>query len=170
MPLPLGHAAMGLTVYDLYSGNDTSLKRISVILFVSLLANLPDIDTLLGLVLQGNGNALHRGVSHSIIFTVFAGYCCSKIWNLRSEVPRLNSLLCFLLIFSHVVSDYLLTEYPVCFFWPFESLSLGGASDWGDVVYTLIFKSIDDIIIISLCLLIIVSNRTVRALFKTTKI
>ena len=170
MPMPLGHAAIGLTVYHLYSGNDLYLKRIRLILFVSILANLPDMDTLLGLVLLGDGNALHRGVTHSIIFSVFAGYCCSKIWNLCSKVLRLSFQICFFLIFSHVVSDFLFTKYPVCFFWPFDNIVLGEASSWSDFANTLIFKSIDDLIIISVCLLIILSNRMIRAFFTITKI
>jgi len=170
MPLPLGHAAIGLTVYDLYSGNDSYFKRISLILFVSILANLPDIDTVLGLLLQGDGNALHRGVTHSIFFSVFAGYCCSKIWNLWSKAPRLSFQLCFFIIFSHVVSDFLFTKYPVCFFWPFDNIVLGDASSWSDFANTLIFKSIDDLIIISVCLLIILTNRMIRTFFSITKI
>jgi membrane-bound metal-dependent hydrolase YbcI (DUF457 family) len=170
MPMPLGHAAIGLTVYDLYSGNDTRVKQLKLILFLSILANLPDIDTLLGLVLQGDGNALHRGVTHSIFFSVFAGYCFSKIWNLRPKVTRLSFKLCTILIFSHVVSDFLFTRYPVCFFWPFESIALKEFSGWNDFLNILIFKSIDDLTVVFTCFSIILANRIIRFYFTTHRI
>ena len=45
MPLPLGHTAIGLTTYELCSKKNSAFSRWELAVFVTLLANLPDIDT-----------------------------------------------------------------------------------------------------------------------------
>ena len=80
MPLPLGHAIIGLTTQNLYSQERSVFKPWKLTLFIILLANLPDIDVLLGLIFAGNGNAFHRGATHSLLFSLVMGYAFSHAW------------------------------------------------------------------------------------------
>ena len=82
MPLPLGHAAIGLTAYDLCSRNDCGFSRWKLAFFIVLLANLPDIDILIGLLSQGNGNAFHRGPTHNMLPARLASVPIHKLTNL----------------------------------------------------------------------------------------
>ncbi len=61
MPLLLGHAAIGLTTHDMCCKNNLAFSWWKVVVFVVVLANLPDIDVVIGLLLQGNGCVFHRG-------------------------------------------------------------------------------------------------------------
>jgi len=55
MSLPIGHATIGFTVYSLFCGYGSSLGRWKVPLGILILSNLPDMDVVFGIVLQGNG-------------------------------------------------------------------------------------------------------------------
>ena len=44
MPLPLGHTAIGLATYDLFSKNQSVQNKFIFAVFVAILANLPDSD------------------------------------------------------------------------------------------------------------------------------
>lgn len=68
MPFPLGHAAGGLAIYELYAKNGFKVRPWKALVFIIVLTNLPDIDMLIGLILQANGNIFHRGPSHSLLF------------------------------------------------------------------------------------------------------
>jgi hypothetical protein len=50
MPLPLCHAAIGLTTYNLCSKSKSAFNDWKVVVFVAVLANLPDIDVVIGLL------------------------------------------------------------------------------------------------------------------------
>ena len=161
MPLPLGHSAIGLAVSSLSNNSNTILTRFNHVLFVVILSNLPDIDVLIGLVLQGDGNAFHRGPTHSLLFALFAGYIVSKGHRAWSQIPSLEFTKCFLLVFSHTIADLLLTKTPVSIFWPFQVYWLTvGCSGWIDVINSMIFNSFRDVGIIFLCSLIILIRYT----------
>ena len=79
MPLPLGHAAIGLATHKLIFRNGSVTNNMVLAVFVTVLANLPDIDVLIGLLLRGNGMAFHRGSAHSFLW-----YCqdfCVKFFS-----------------------------------------------------------------------------------------
>ena len=99
MPLPLGHAAIGFAVND-FCSNESVPNRLTLALFIVILANLPDIDFLFGLLLQGNGNAYHRGPTHSLLFALLFGFVASNAWRLWSRIPRINFKNGFFLVFS----------------------------------------------------------------------
>ena len=63
MPLPLGHTAIGLATYETAQNNDHDASRWSAFALIAVLANLPDIDIVLGLLFQGNGNLFLNMVS-----------------------------------------------------------------------------------------------------------
>lgn len=147
MPLPLGHTAIGLATFETAHKSDSCSSRIALFGYITLLANLPDIDILFGLLVSGNGSAFHRGPTHSLIFALLAGYLAawfSRRWN---RLPDLNYGVCALLIFSHVVADLLFTSAPVSILWPLETNWTIGYRGWGDVIQMALFQSIQDFLI-----------------------
>ncbi|MBW2601827.1 MAG: metal-dependent hydrolase [Deltaproteobacteria bacterium] len=162
MPLPLGHAAIGLTTYEVCSKSESVFHRWKVILFVVILANLPDIDVILGLLFRGNGSAFHRGPTHSLFFALLMGFVASIAWKCWSQIPRLGFGKCFLLTFSHVVADLFLTASEVSLFWPFEVNWTTGYCGWGDIVGTVFLQAFQDIGIIIGCIVIMIIKQLVR--------
>lgn len=144
MPLPLGHTAIGLAAFETAHTSDTRSSRLVLFVFITVLANLPDVDILLGLIVDGNGAVFHRGPTHSLLFALLAGYLASRLWRLWPRIPRLNFGLCALLIFSHVAADLLLTAAPVSLLWPFEVYWTPGYSGWGSTIHLALFQSIQD--------------------------
>ncbi len=169
MPLPLGHTAIGWAAYHTVqpcaSGDAAHARsqRWAQFGFIAALANLPDLDVLLGLIAYGNGAALHRGPTHSLLFAIMAGYTASKMWRLWDRIPRFGFGLCFALVFSHVVADMLLTASPVSLWWPLELNFSPGHSGWGQVMHMVMFKSIQDAGIIVVSLIYVIALRWLRA-------
>ncbi len=162
MPLPLGHAAIGLTAYDLCSGNDCGFSRWKLAFFIVLLANLPDIDVLIGLLFQGNGNAFHRGPTHSVIFALAMGFLASNAWKFWSQIPKIGFRNCFWVIISHVMADFFFGGSQVSFFWPFEVHWANGYRGWGDVLNSVFMKAVQDAPIVMACAVLIALNRQMR--------
>jgi len=166
MPLPLGHTAIGLATYETAQDTDQHHSRWGIFIFITILANLPDVDVILGLLLQGNGNLFHRGPTHSLLFALLAGYIASHLWRLGERIPRLGFPLCFGLIFSHVLADMMFTTAPVSLFWPFQVYWSPGFSGWGTVVHAVLFQSIRDAAIIVACMLYVFILRLLRGNLK----
>lgn len=151
MPLPLGHTAIGLTVQDVCFRGHSVTTRWTYVLFIAVLANLPDIDVLIGLFFQGNGNAYHRGPTHSVMFAFLMGFLASRAWKLFPQIPRMNFLTCFAIILSHVGADFFLTSSPVSFFCPFEVNWAVGYRGWSDVIGLVFLGAFRDVGIIIIC-------------------
>jgi len=145
MPLPLGHTAIGLAAYELGSHNNSLTSRLKLIIFLTILANLPDLDILVGLLVKCNGSAFHRGPSHSLFFALIMGFFASKAWRFSSHIPRMKFGMCFLIVFSHVIGDILFTASPVSLFWPFEVNWSTGFSGWSDVLNLVFVQGFQDI-------------------------
>lgn len=169
MPLPLGHTAIGWAAYETTrsaSVGDAPLalkKRITQLFFVTVLANLPDLDILFGLIFFGNGSAVHRGPTHSLLFAILAGYLASKLWRLSPHIPRFGFWPCFLLIFSHVAADMLLTTAPVSLLWPMDLYFSQGHNGWGQVMQMVLFQSIQDVGIFLISLIYVFVLRYARS-------
>jgi membrane-bound metal-dependent hydrolase YbcI (DUF457 family) len=161
MPLPLGHTAIGLTVQDACFRDNSVTTRWTYVLSIAILANLPDIDVLIGLFFQGNGNAYHRGPAHSVMFAFLMGFLASQAWKLLPQIPKMNFLACFGIILSHVGADFLLTSSPVSFFWPLEVNWSAGYSGWGDVISLVFLGAFRDVGIIIICGVIMILKRVV---------
>lgn len=162
MPLPLGHTITGLTIHDLYSRGGSSLRLWKVFVFVIVLANLPDIDVLIGLVVHGNGNVFHRGPTHSFLFALIMAVVAANSWRLWSEIPKVNFLLCFFLILSHVLTDAFLTTSPVSFRWPLELNFTVGHSGWKDVIRSVFLAAYQDLAIAVVCGTVVLLKRLIR--------
>ena len=155
MPLPLGHSAIGFATHSLISKDKSCFNKWQVAIFMVILSNLPDIDVVLGLILQNNGSAFHRGPTHSILFALIMGFIASQSSKLWSQIPTISFKTCFLLILSHVVADYFLTNSPVSFYWPFEVSWSTGNSRWSQVLHTVFVDAVEDTAILLICTCII---------------
>jgi membrane-bound metal-dependent hydrolase YbcI (DUF457 family) len=161
MPLPVGHAAIGLATHEVTTGNGTALARWKTLLVIFLLANLPDIDVLVGLLCHNNGSIFHRGPTHSLLFALLSGWGASMAWRISPKIPRLGFGICFFLVFSHVLSDLLLTTAPVSLLWPFEVNWSIGQRGWGDIFGAVFLKAFQDIGIIVACGLVILAKQVI---------
>lgn len=162
MPLPLGHAAFGVAIHDIHSRGRSPVKECKVLLFVVVLANLPDIDVLIGLAVYGDGNIFHRGATHSLVFAVGMALVASNIWRFWTKIPRMSFLLSFLIIFSHILADAVFTSTPVSLWWPLEIHRAAGQSGWWDVIYDVVCGGYRDAGIVLGSGLAIGLNRLVR--------
>ena len=163
MPFPIGHTAIGLAAFETIQPQQERSARWVDVVFVALLANLPDVDIMFGLVLRGDGAAYHRGPTHSLLFAVLCGYLASHAWRLRSGIPKVGFGLCTLLIFSHVVADMLFTTAPVSLLWPLEIHWAQGHSSWLEVVDMVLFQSVADVGIVVAVFVYIAALRAIRA-------
>jgi len=162
MPLPLGHTAAGLAIHDLYGKSNKNGHPCKTLVYVIVLTNLPDIDVLVGLVVNGNGNFFHRGPTHSLLFALVMAFIASNAWRCWSKIPKISLPLCFLLVLSHVLADALLTTSPVSFWWPLELNLSVGHSGWREIIETVLFGAFRDLGIIVLSGAVIFLNRLIR--------
>jgi membrane-bound metal-dependent hydrolase YbcI (DUF457 family) len=170
MPLPLGHAVMGMTTQYLVTQDTSVFKKWRLALTVMFLGILPDIDVLIGLVFWGNGSAIHRGPTHSLAFALVAGFILSRVVQWIPGIPKVSFRNSFLIILSHIVADHFFTSNPVSFFFPFENLMSIGFCGWGDVASSVLYDNIRDAGIIICCLLIIALNMIGRHVYTISAI
>ena len=159
MPLPLGHAVIGFTIHDVMTNEESVLKKWKMIGCTVILSNLPDVDVLLGLLFVGNGNAFHRGPTHSILFALVMALVISQASKRYASIPRMGFTLSFLLILSHVVADLLFTPSSVSLFWPLEVTWSSGYSGWADVIGTALLGHGQDVGILTVCAGVILLRR-----------
>lgn len=166
MPLPLGHAVIGLTIHDMLTREESTLRSLKLACFTAILANLPDVDVLAGLLLAGNGSAFHRGPTHSILFALIMGAIIAWASKLYTPIPRIGFRLSFFIILSHVVADLLFTPSCVSLLWPLETNWAGGHSGWADVISAALLEHEQDFGIIMVCGALITLKRWVRNSYK----
>jgi len=162
MPLPIGHATIGFTAYDLFCRNGSNSDRWKVLPGIVILSNLPDVDVVLGIIFQGNGSAFHRGPTHSLLFAFISGFLAFRVWKLWSPRSGVNFRVCFITILSHILADSVFTTSPVSFFWPLMVNWSGGHSGLRHVVNLVLFGNYQDVTIILGCAFLILLYRTLR--------
>lgn len=162
MPLPLGHTAIGLATYEIGNNSSSGWRRLGMLAFITFLANLPDIDVVFGLLLTGNGNAFHRGPTHSLVFSAIAAFMASRAWKLWPRVPRISVVGAFSIIFSHVLADFLFTNSPVSLLWPLETHWSNGVAGWSDVLNSVVFRGFQDAGLIAASAMLIVLVRMAK--------
>jgi hypothetical protein len=79
---------------------------------------------------------------------------------LWSQLPRFSFRICFLLILSHVVADFVFTSSPISFCWPITVHWSDGYSGLRQVVNLVLFGNYQDAKIIIGCAFLIVLHRT----------
>jgi membrane-bound metal-dependent hydrolase YbcI (DUF457 family) len=162
MPLPLGHTAIGLLTHEATDAPPKPGERRKWFLMITVLANLPDADVIVGLIVDGNGSLFHRGPSHSLLFALLAGWMVSLLSRHWRFLPSIRFHTAFALIFSHVAADALFTTSPVSLLWPFELNWSVGYSNLTDVVHSVIFGGFRDLGLVMASLLLIMVIRFVR--------
>jgi membrane-bound metal-dependent hydrolase YbcI (DUF457 family) len=165
MPLPIGHSAIGFAAHSLISKDKSRVNNWKMALFIIILSNLPDIDVIFGLILQGNGSAYHRGPTHSILFALIMGYAASKSSKIWSYISTVSFKTCFMLILSHVAADYFLTSSPVSLCWPFEAGYSTGNTGWSQLFHTVLFDAVQDTGILFVCTFIIIFVMFIKRLY-----
>jgi membrane-bound metal-dependent hydrolase YbcI (DUF457 family) len=162
MCLPLGHMALGATVYDCCAEEVSVFRHWRTMVFVALLANLPDIDMIFGLLLQGNGSIYHRGPTHSLVFVLLMSLIAANLWRILPQVPKIRFSVCFAIILSHLLADYFFSGGHVSFFWPLLPQYSHGYRGWGDVVFAAL-QVYQDFGVIMGCGAIVICRRLVGA-------
>ena len=162
MPSPLGHAAFGLAVHELQPKGASKLGPGKTFVLVSVLANFPDIDVLLGLIFWGNGGAFHRGITHSIVFALVTSLFLSNSWRCWSRIPKLGFLWCFCIITSHLLTDAIFSSSPVSLLWPFERHNTAWYCDWNKALQTFLHMDLKHFLIILGCGVLIGLLRVIK--------
>ena len=166
MPLPIGHAAIGIATHNIFSDGNRQPINWQVGLLIVVLSNLPDIDVIFGLILQNNVSAFHRGPTHSILFSLVGGYAVYKVSLWLKKTQLLSWKTCVAIVFSHNLADYFFTTAPVSFFWPFEVYWSTDSTQWQQVFHTVFFEAAKDGAIVFGCAVIIIANMIVRRIAK----
>ncbi|MEW6218357.1 MAG: metal-dependent hydrolase [Thermodesulfobacteriota bacterium] len=133
MPMPLGHAAVGLLAYRLASLLRRRPWSWAVAGAVAVLANLPDVDILAGLVLRDNALAFHRGPTHSLLFALVLGLGTAWLWRRASGRASLDPVAAVAVVLSHLAADVLWSGIPISFFWPLEVYWATGRRGWPQI-------------------------------------
>ena len=124
MSSPVGHSLAGLLGFILIRNNsqfsNVYSSRFLMILAI-ILANLPDIDFILGYLFFGDFNAIHRQLTHSFFVGFFVCLLIFICLRLLQKVPFSFLLWLWGLYFSHIFLDMLAYDsYPPagvqCFF------------------------------------------------------
>jgi len=114
----LTQIVLGIATAQVCAGEKLGRKTI---LYGCVLGTIPDLDVIVGKFMDPvDGVAIHRGLSHSILFFLFLspllGWIISKL-----EKNRINfrhaTMLAFLCLFTHVLLD-MFTSWGTQIFWP----------------------------------------------------
>jgi membrane-bound metal-dependent hydrolase YbcI (DUF457 family) len=117
---------------------------------------------LVGLLFHGDGNAFHRGPTHSLLFALAMGWVASNVWRHWLRDESFSSRLSVGLVLSHVLADALFTISPVSFLWPLEVHWSKGRCGWLDVIDSLLFQTWSDLGLVLASGTLILCNRLVR--------
>mgnify|MGYP001261621168 CR=1 FL=1 len=100
---PVAHTLVGLSIYTIATPREDLFKNWKIIFFIIFLTVLPDFDFLIMMVTKNLSD--HRTYTHSLLFSVVAGYLFYKIAQAKYPSFRVTFWLSFALIFSHAVVD-----------------------------------------------------------------
>lgn len=130
MSSPVGHSVIGAAVGVLYFLKPSDWRSLwnrasekwPLLLAAALLANLPDMDYIAG-IMAGELNLYHHGVTHTLGWISLVSLL---VWiPLRSKGAGGRELsLIFLLLFSHLALDWVTADgkepYGIMILWPFS--------------------------------------------------
>jgi inner membrane protein len=125
MPSPIGHTIAGFCGYFLAPKGWIPKPQLNTLLASIVIANLPDIDILPGLLL-GNPTLFHRQATHSITASLLVGAMVSMLARWRQPSVNLIKVGAWTtaLYFSHIFLDMLVTDPSpprgLQLFWPFS--------------------------------------------------
>ena len=109
MPSPIGHSLLGLWFYALYHRYFKGWGLRRALISIIIVANIPDIDAIPGLIFCKNIFVYHHYFTHSFVFALLVS--CLVAFFLSDKREKLLPVwtFFFLLIVSHLLAD-LMTE------------------------------------------------------------
>lgn len=100
--------------------------NLGVLLLAALVANIPDMDMLISMLIYGDHRILHGGITHTLFFACAGGL---MMWLLaNSSINRVElTMATALVLFSHVLVDFFTgpvigfnPSHGVMLLWPFD--------------------------------------------------
>ena len=124
MSSPIGHSLVGLAVYG-FQGRPLARPDYEQMFVFIVIANLPDVDFLPGLI-AGTPNLYHHGASHSLgAALIVASGLAGLAYIAKKSYPLRNFVLFWGLYMSHVLVDFLCHDgrppAGVPLLWPFTN-------------------------------------------------
>lgn len=124
MPSPIAHTAVGYTIYQAYihlnSDQPSEKSRRRLLITITSISLLPDLDSLFGITL-GDFGRRHNNISHSLVFGTMAGLVAGTVTHTKVGARfRQWFLLTFITYFSHLWLDYWSTRRGIMLLWPFS--------------------------------------------------
>lgn len=121
MCTPVGHILLGGAL-GIKAGMFRRFHWVWACLLIVVFVNLPDCDLIFG-ALKGNPNLYHHLWTHSLAFVIIAGGITGWVMSRQLRMSMVKIVPVFiLLIFSHILLDYLAVDrslpYGIPFFWP----------------------------------------------------
>jgi membrane-bound metal-dependent hydrolase YbcI (DUF457 family) len=107
---PVAHSLVGFWIFLLLTARLTGRlatacgEYLPQLVLLVLLANLADVDFLIGLGTEANANALHHGFTHSLAAAVCVALAVSCVWRIAGSFWR-SAILCFSAYSSHLLID-----------------------------------------------------------------
>lgn len=163
MPLPIGHGIIGITTHHTLK-RDNKTHHWKMYAFIFILANIPDLDFLIGLILKNNANMIHRGPTHSLVFAILVGFLASQAHKLWSFIPHLKILPASLIVLSHSIGDAIFTPSPVSLLWPFDVSLATGSNGWAEILTAPFLYIHHDHLVYIICTVILTINFFIRKL------
>jgi membrane-bound metal-dependent hydrolase YbcI (DUF457 family) len=131
MASPVAHSFAGFWTFLLLTARlkvrliTACRQYLPQLVLLVLLANLADVDFLIGLGTEANANALHHGFTHSLAAAVFVALAVSCVWRIAGSFWR-SAILCFSAYSSHLLIDlcsgaklgWNVTASGIPLFWP----------------------------------------------------
>lgn len=108
MATSVAHGLVGIVVYCAVRSMTSEQEKMplnpGMLLLVAMVANVPDLDMIVSLMLYGDHRVLHGGLSHTVLFAVIAGF---MVWlRAKHSANRMVlSIMAALVLLSHVLVD-----------------------------------------------------------------
>lgn len=122
MATPVGHILAGVAAGTASTGGATILGPVKDLVFFSVVAILPDLDFVPGL-LMGQGNAFHQGPTHSLLAAALVALACWIYGRFKGHAWLLAWAGAAVYL-SHLAVDWMAMDYRapigIPLFWPFS--------------------------------------------------
>jgi inner membrane protein len=126
MPSPLAHITAGYAIYRIFCHKLPEVERkkawqIPVLLiFAVILSMLPDVDSVLGLVM-GDLGRYHNNGTHSLVIGLILAILFVGVIRWRFQCSFISWFVIVLLAYEmHVIMDFFTIGRGVMLFWPFS--------------------------------------------------
>ena len=109
MASPVAHSFAGYWIFQFFAQSKFRLLRfrrgkLLPLGILVVVANLPDFDFLLSMVIRGNLNDLHRGFTHSLTVAAFVSVVLTLAWPIATPFWG-SALVYFTAYSSHILID-----------------------------------------------------------------